>query len=1387
MKKSLLSGMFLAVLPLSAFGQSSLSTTGSYGYVGNRNSKSTAITSSLGKADRTSSIMPQQVTDDIELNQGTLISELVIIDQAVPDQVAFSHLIRPGIQVHYIESHADGIEQLRAILAGYKNLRAIHLVSHAEDGEIILGNSRLNADRLKQDIAIYTNLNGAMEVDADLLLYGCNLASGEKGEEFLSLIQNNSHIDIAASNDITGNVNNNADWELEIVKGHIETDIPFNSRALLDFSSTLGSYTPQNFCTYAGPVSSLNSSDGNYTISTSPSNFFCGQFGQVGYSNPMPATHNITVTGNSSDFKLSQLRIGGGSCPINELRVYNNNVLVGSSLTNSPVGYQTDINVSGISGISIDKFVVTLKNCLGSSGISSFTTAVPNTAPTDITLSSSTVNQSAGSNAIVGNLSSTDAEGGPFTYSLVSGTGSTNNSSFNISGSNLRANNASSMAAGTYSVRIRTADSGSASYAEAFSITVADNIAPTVASVTVPANATYTAGQNLDFTVNTSENVTVNTGGGTPQIAITIGSITRQAVYVSGSGSSAILFRYTVQAGDNDTNGIAIGTLAANGGTLRDAAGNNVNTTLNSVGSSSSVLVDALAPGTPSVPDLSAVSDTGVSNTDNITSDATPTFTGTAEASSTVTVISSVSGTLGTTTADGSGNWSFTAAGMSAGAHFITATATDASANTSVASSGLSITIDTSSAAVTSIAPTGSPAASDTSVSFAVNFNETVVNISTDDFALATSGTTGTIASVSASSGTSVLVTVSGITGNGSIKLNLNGASNISDIAGNVGPAAYSSGSSHTVAVPTPPDAPTIGTATAGDAQASVTFTAPADNGGSAVTGYTATAFPGGATASGAASPLTVTGLTNGTAYTFTVTATNSVGTGVASATSAAVTPNGVPTIGGIPVENVNQGSAYSFTPTAADSPGDTLTFSIINKPTWAAFDSSSGTLSGTPANSDVGVTSSIVISVSDGSLGASLAAFNLTVVNVNDAPTITATPPLTVNQGVFYDYTPVASDIDPGTTLGFDAVNLPGWLTVDTSSGRIFGTPQQSDVGVYPFEIFIRVSDGIEQVWSSPFIISVVNVNDAPTISGSPVLTVAQDSAYTFTPTAADVDADTTLTFSIANKPSWASFNTATGALTGTPGNSEVGVTSGIVISVSDGSLSAALPAFNLSVTNTNDAPTISGSPAVTVAQDAAYNFEPAAADVDAGTTLTFSIVNKPVWASFNTATGVLTGTPGNSDVGVTNGIVINVSDGNLSAALPAFNLSVTNTNDAPTISGSPVLTVAQDSAYTFTPTAADVDADTTLTFSIVNKPSWASFNTATGALTGTPGNEHVGVTSAIVISVSDGSLNAALPAFNLSVTNTNDAPTISGSPVLTVAQDSAYTFTPTAADVDA
>ena len=100
---------------------------------------------------------------------------------------------------------------------------------------------------------------------------------------------------------------------------------------------------------------------------------------------------------------------------------------------------------------------------------------------------------------------------------------------------------------------------------------------------------------------------------------------------------------------------------------------------------------------------------------------------------------------------------------------------------------------------VQSIAIVGMPASTATSVDFLVTFNENANNVSTNDFSLDTVGTFGTIASVSASSGTSITVTVNGISGEGTISIDLNAGTDIADDLGNSGPPAFTAGQNHTV------------------------------------------------------------------------------------------------------------------------------------------------------------------------------------------------------------------------------------------------------------------------------------------------------------------------------------------------------------------------------------------------------------------------------------------------------------------------------------------------------------------------------------------------------------------------------------------------------------
>ncbi len=411
-----------------------------------------------------------------------------------------------------------------------------------------------------------------------------------------------------------------------------------------------------------------------------------------------------------------------------------------------------------------------------------------------------------------------------------------------------------------------------------------------------------------------------------------------------------------------------------------------------------------------------------------------------------------------------------------------------------------------------------------------------------------------------------------------------------------------------------------------------------------------------------------------------------------------------------------------------------------------------------------------------------------------NHAPEISGTPLAAIDAGQDYSFVPTAKDAD-NDFLEFSVVNKPTWATFSVESGALTGAPQDADVGETQ-DITITVTDGRDQRSVGPFRIVIRSrsappspTNTAPTISGTPAASVDVGAAYSFRPTAADADGNT-LRFSISNRPSWASFSTSSGTLSGTPATANIGNFANIVISVSDGVASTALPAFAISVKGpNNNAPAIGGTPMTSVQAGQAYSFQPTATDAD-GDALTWSIQNKPSWATFSASSGRLTGTPAASNVGSFANIVISVSDGKASRSLAAFAITVAAAaNRTPTISGSPATTATVGTAYSFQPTAADADSSDTLGFSIQNKPGWATFTASTGRLSGTP--TAAGSFSNIIISVSDGKASASLTAFAITVSSgstppppSNGAPTISGTPATSVAVNASYSFQPTASD---
>lgn len=155
------------------------------------------------------------------------------------------------------------------------------------------------------------------------------------------------------------------------------------------------------------------------------------------------------------------------------------------------------------------------------------------------------------------------------------------------------------------------------------------------------------------------------------------------------------------------------------------------------------------------------------------------------------------------------------------------------------------------------------------------------------------------------------------------------------------------------------------------------------------------------------------------------------------------------PTLSGTPVKVVNQNFFYQFAPTGSDVDSSSLLYSILNKPGWASFNPTTGLLSGKPTNADVGITKNIVIQVSDGTTTKSLSPFDLTVKNVNDAPSVsTPVPHQFVSPGDPFSFTlssDLFTDIDIGDSLTLrvqmaDGSALPSWLSFDPTTATVSG-----------------------------------------------------------------------------------------------------------------------------------------------------------------------------------------------------------------------------------------------------------------------------------------------------------------------------------------------------------
>ncbi|WP_459444461.1 putative Ig domain-containing protein [Alphaproteobacteria bacterium US3C007] len=429
----------------------------------------------------------------------------------------------------------------------------------------------------------------------------------------------------------------------------------------------------------------------------------------------------------------------------------------------------------------------------------------------------------------------------------------------------------------------------------------------------------------------------------------------------------------------------------------------------------------------------------------------------------------------------------------------------------------------------------------------------------------------------------------------------------------------------------------------------------------------------------------------------------------------------------------------------------------------------------------------SFSVQVTDGVNTTTAQTLSFTIQGANDAPTVVnPIVDTTATEGINYVWQideNVFADVDAGDSLTYtasleDGSDLPAWLTFNAETLTAFGTPPNSAVGVLVGKLTAKDTSGATA--SDIVSLTVVNTNDAPTVANAiSDQTIAEDSALSFQfawDVFVDVDAGDSLTYTAALSndaalPSWLAFDAATRTFSGTPLNANVGVIA-VKVTATDSGNAAITDTFNITVTNTNDAPTvvnpmIDGTATEGVSYVWQFN-ENIFSDVDVGDSLTYTATledgsDLPSWLTFDADTLTASGTPPNSAVGVIVG-KLTATDTSGASVSDVVALTVSNTNDAPTVANAIAdQTIAEDSALSFqfaSDVFVDVDAGDSFTYTATLSdgsalPSWLSFNADTRTFSGTPANADVGSID-IKVTATDGSAASVSDVFALAVTNT-------------------------------
>lgn len=182
--------------------------------------------------------------------QSRTLTEIVFIDSTVPDADRLLADLRQQaeqgrpLEVVVIQAGEDGLARIGDVLAGRQGIGALHLIGHGQAGQMQLGGTLLDHDTLMARAAEIAQWQSALDADADLLLYGCEVGSTLNGQQLVEGLAALTGADVAANADATGAATQGGDWTLEVRQGQIDTAVVFNAATQTDWQGLLATAMP---------------------------------------------------------------------------------------------------------------------------------------------------------------------------------------------------------------------------------------------------------------------------------------------------------------------------------------------------------------------------------------------------------------------------------------------------------------------------------------------------------------------------------------------------------------------------------------------------------------------------------------------------------------------------------------------------------------------------------------------------------------------------------------------------------------------------------------------------------------------------------------------------------------------------------------------------------------------------------------------------------------------------------------------------------------------------------------------------------------------------------------------------------------------------------------